>query len=274
VTRANPKQIFRSSSLPSNFKNRTSEIPEDNHHQIDRHAVVEVICRYCYTRQSSKTNHCVSCNVQFGEYHCLECNLWMSAEEHPYHCSDCGFCRIGGTENFQHCHDCGMCIDRTLFATHHCRAERYRTDCPVCQEYLFNSRRASHEMPCGHAIHWHCFRELAEHDLRCPLCKKTAESMERMAPTWEATAVSIEMQPIPRHLARVVNIMCIDCERTDTDREWHFLGTQCRYCTSFNTLVDQIVMQGDKAYDFLKQKVKHGAHPPLRQKSSRRNTLF
>jgi CHY zinc finger len=41
----------RSSSMPMN----TSMSPEDTHHNIDRFAVKEVICRECYTKQSSKT---------------------------------------------------------------------------------------------------------------------------------------------------------------------------------------------------------------------------
>jgi hypothetical protein len=41
----------RSSSLPTN----PSMSPEDTHHNIDRFAIKEVICRECYTRQSSKT---------------------------------------------------------------------------------------------------------------------------------------------------------------------------------------------------------------------------
>ena len=81
---------MRSSSLPcaNSFNDTLSSkpksnytLPEENHHQIDRHAVVEVICRKCYHRQSSKTNSCISCNVQFGAYHCMECNLWMAAED-------------------------------------------------------------------------------------------------------------------------------------------------------------------------------------------------
>lgn len=253
-----------------------NNVPEENHHQIDRHAVVEIICRKCHHRQSSKTNVCISCNVQFGEYHCMECNLWMSGEDQPYHCSDCGFCRIGGKENFQHCHDCGICIDRSAYSQHHCKPDLYHSDCPVCQEYLFSSRRASHEMPCGHTIHWDCFRELAQHDLRCPLCKKTADTADRMAPTWEAIAASIEMQPVPPSLARVVNTMCIDCGLTDTNRAWHFLGTQCLHCTSFNTLVDQIVMQGEKAFDFLKRQKsdkKKVKRTSLRRQSSRRSSV-
>jgi len=64
----------------------------------------------------------------------------------------------------------------------------------VCQEDLFSSRDASHELPCGHAIHWHCFRQLAGHDSRCPICKKTAETHDRMRPTWDAMAMGIALQ--------------------------------------------------------------------------------
>ena len=154
----------------------------------------------------------MNCGVRFGEYHCQVCNLWMSAKDEPYHCEKCGFCRVGGRENFRHCDDCGMCIDAFLFEDHNCskcphyaclsckllsnsnrklaESGKYMSNCPVCQEDLFSSRLASHEMPCGgsnspilyiaisqcshaahfsgHAIHWHCFKQLTTHDTRCP----------------------------------------------------------------------------------------------------------
>jgi len=235
---------------------------EPQHHTIDRHAIREVICRRCYTRQSSKTNNCISCGVQFGEYHCAICNLWMTAEERPYHCAECGFCRVGGAENFRHCNDCGMCIDASLFAQHNCKVGKYMQNCPICQEDLFSSRSASHEMPCGHAIHWHCFRELAAHDSRCPVCKKTAETHERMQPTWNAMAMGIELQPVPPDLAKAVTIICNDCERTEDNRAWHFLGVQCRSCTSFNTVVERITKVGAEAHAFL---ATADPHPSQRQ---------
>lgn len=49
------KRYHRSASLPSSFTSMASDVPEDNQHAIDRFAVTEVICRHCYTRQSSKT---------------------------------------------------------------------------------------------------------------------------------------------------------------------------------------------------------------------------
>lgn len=47
------RRYARSSSLPSSFT--SMEPPEETHHEIDRFAIKEVICRECYTRQSSQT---------------------------------------------------------------------------------------------------------------------------------------------------------------------------------------------------------------------------
>lgn len=175
----------------------------------------------------------------------------MSADEEPYHCHKCGFCRVGGRENFTHCDDCGMCIDALLFDDHNCKSGKYMSNCPVCQEDLFSSRMASHEMPCGHAIHWHCFRELTSHDTRCPVCKKTAETHEQMEPTWNAMAMGIALQPVPADMARVVDVLCNDCEERGKNHRWHFLGVQCRHCASFNTTVERTVLAGQEAADFL-----------------------
>eukprot|EP00581_Thalassiosira_minuscula_P011983 CAMPEP_0183729328 /NCGR_PEP_ID=MMETSP0737-20130205/30024_1 /TAXON_ID=385413 /ORGANISM="Thalassiosira miniscula, Strain CCMP1093" /LENGTH=565 /DNA_ID=CAMNT_0025961481 /DNA_START=154 /DNA_END=1851 /DNA_ORIENTATION=+ len=240
-----PAFTHRSASLPVNFSE------DESHHEIDRFLIKEIICRECFTRQSSKTNNCINCGIQFGTYHCSTCNLWMSADEDPYHCLKCGFCRVGGRENFTHCEDCGMCIDALLFEDHNCKSGKYMSNCPVCQEDLFSSRMASHEMPCGHAIHWHCFRELTSHDTRCPVCKKTAETHDQMEQTWHAMAMGIALQPVPADMARVVDILCNDCEGKSVNQRWHFLGVQCERCTSFNTTVERTVLVGQEAADFL-----------------------
>jgi hypothetical protein len=108
-------------------------------------------------------------------------------------------------------------------------------------------------MPCGHAIHWDCFRELATHDSRCPICKKTAETRDRMMPTWDTMAAGIAMQPVPPDLCRVVNITCNDCEKSQENRAWHFLGVQCWSCQSFNTVVDSIILVGREAHQYLEE---------------------
>lgn len=175
----------------------------------------------------------------------------MASTEDPYHCSGCGFCRVGGRGNFKHCYDCGMCLDALLFDNHNCKAGKFMSNCPVCQEDLFSSRCASHEMPCGHAIHWQCFRELTSYDTRCPVCKKTAETHEHMASTWTAMAMAIELQPIPPEMCRVVEITCSDCGEQDKDRRWHFLGVQCQECSSFNTTIDKTTLVGREAALYL-----------------------
>lgn len=52
------RRYHRSASLPSSFTNMGSQQQQDDmdtHHNIDRFAIREVICRECFTRQSSKT---------------------------------------------------------------------------------------------------------------------------------------------------------------------------------------------------------------------------
>lgn len=179
---------------------------------------------------------CVQCNTVFGEYHCGVCNLWMALNKKPFHCNQCGFCRVGGQDAFRHCDECCMCISVTVFATHQCFKDKYKNNCPVCREDMFSSRQSPQDLPCGHAIHAHCFRKLAGFDYRCPICKKTVVSQQSMAAAWEARARDIAEHPMPADLQRVVDIMCNDCETKSHRRDWHFLGIQCPSCNSFNTV--------------------------------------
>jgi hypothetical protein len=82
---------------------------------------------------------------------------------------------------------------------------------------------------------------------RCPVCKKTAESAEEMQPVWSQLALGISLQPVPPELARLVNILCIDCQEREDNLQWHFLGVQCRKCLSFNTSIDKITLIGPQA---------------------------
>ena len=65
-----------------------------------------------------------------------------------------------------------------------------------------------------------------------------------MSAAWQARARDIELQPMPADLAWVVNILCNDCETKSENRSWHFLGVQCPGCTSFNTVVENVVTNG------------------------------
>jgi len=72
-----------------------------------------------------------------------------------------------------------------------------------------------------------------------------------MEPTWSAMALGIALQPVPADMARVVDILCNDCEEKGRNQRWHFLGVQCLKCTSFNTTVESTVFVGQEAADFL-----------------------
>ena len=93
--------------------------------------------------------------------------------------------------NFRHCSECCMCISVNVFETHRCFKDKYKNNCPVCREDMFSSRQSPQDLPCGHAIHAHCFRKLAGFDYRCPICKKTVVSQQSMAAAWEARARDI-----------------------------------------------------------------------------------
>lgn len=219
------------------------ELTQEEHGPMDRTKVTEIVCKDCHTRQPC-SNRCVnpSCGVtEFAEYHCDKCNLWMGLEKKPFHCEECGICRVGGREQYRHCDVCSMCIHVDTFETHICLKDKYKNQCPVCREDMHTSRHAPQDLPCGHAIHAHCFRKLAGFDYRCPVCKKTVVSQRSMAAAWAARAVDIQSQPMPSDLARVVNIMCYDCEEKSQNLQWHFLGVQCPQCMSFNTVVEDIV---------------------------------
>lgn len=202
-------------------------------------AVREIVCRYCRTRQGV-SNQCVRCQSLFADYHCGQCKVWMSKLEKPFHCSDCGLCRVGGADSIRHCHDCSMCIPNIIFGkSHKCMRDKYKSDCPICLEDLFTSRRPLADLPCGHPIHFECIQNHIRTDYRCPLCKKTALDDDVIKLRWKHQAREIAANPLPSRLSRYVLIYCHDCEAKDQRRPFHFLGIQCAKCCSFNTTITQ-----------------------------------
>ena len=103
------------------------ELTNGLHGQMDRFLVTEIVCKECHTRQAC-SNQCVNldCGVTFAEYHCDLCNLWMGLSNNPFHCDKCGFCRVGGAENYRHCDQCSMCINADTFTSHSCLRDKVR----------------------------------------------------------------------------------------------------------------------------------------------------
>jgi RING finger/CHY zinc finger protein 1 len=101
-------------------------------------------------------------------------------------------------------------------------------------------------------MHWHCFNELSQFDVRCPICKKTMLDVDDMREAWDGLQEDIDLQPLPPDQARVVDIYCNDCEKHDSNRRWHPLGVSCSDCRGFNTSIDT-KMVGIEAHNFLAQ---------------------
>ncbi len=200
---------------------------------------------------NTTSNKCITCKIQFGEYHCNICNLWMDNKDQPFHCNECKICRVGGKDRFTHCSNCEMCIDNNVFHTHRCHDGKYTSNCPVCYEDLFTSRSESHELPCGHVLHWQCFCDLSDSDVRCPICKKTILDEDERTSLWERVREEINhQQDIPLELMRVVDVFCNDCEQLGSNQRWHPLGVSCLHCGGFNTSLD-IKLTGDEAVNYL-----------------------
>ncbi|KAI7998430.1 putative E3 ubiquitin-protein ligase RZFP34 [Camellia lanceoleosa] len=128
------------------------------------------------------------------------CQLFMSKKQ--YHCNGCGICRIGGRENFFHCNKCRCCYSVLLKNSHPCVEGAMHNDCPVCFEYLFESRNDVTVMPYGHTIHESCLKDMHEHyRYACPICSKSVCDMSKApglcAASMEDYNIVESMEPDP-----------------------------------------------------------------------------
>ncbi|CDJ38348.1 zinc finger (CHY type) protein, putative [Eimeria tenella] len=216
--------------------NEAYEMDLSNAHEIDRHAVEEIVCAVCEARQPV-SNKCVGCGTVFGAYFCSVCKFWdnLGEKKKVYHCDECGICRLGGRENYFHCPTCGSCYPMQLQNKHKCLENAMHRQCPVCLEDMFSSLRQSQVLQCGHTIHSDCLRLLQKQKgfqaIRCPMCSKSIADYSEF---WKQLSEEIERTPMEEQMRRKVRIACNDClERCTTD--FHFLGLKCLHCNSFNT---------------------------------------
>lgn len=206
-------------------------------HEIDRTAVVEVICAVCETRQAV-SNECINCKVEFGKYYCEKCKFWddKGIKKKVYHCDLCGLCRTGGAESFFHCTTCGSCYSTDIRGSHKCVEKAMHQPCPICCENMFTSIRQVHVLKCGHTLHADCLERLKSEcsgmpRLRCPLCFK---SLGEYSVFWRRLDEEVARTPLPEELRRRVACTCNDCAaRTDVD--YHVVGLKCGACGSYNT---------------------------------------
>lgn len=201
-------------------------------HEINRHAVKEVVCTECDQRQPVSALCCnESCGIEFAAYFCAVCNFFDDRiERNYYHCDKCGLCRVRGDNDFVHCDVCGTCV---ASPNHVCKAERFHMDCPICLENLFHSTKPANVLPCGHPIHVHCMINCFQQNrLTCPLCRKT---MMPESNTYQYNCgidSLIEAHPIQEELLFAVN--CNDCGHKG-EAKFHPYGMKCGGCGGYNT---------------------------------------
>lgn len=202
-------------------------------HKIDRFTIKQIICRGCKKVQTP-SEKCIHCGKLFGFYFCSHCNLWECADKKIFHCDKCGLCRIGKTSDYIHCDKCNMCLEVNHYYNHKCIENSTKTNCPICNEYMFDSVNKPVEiLKCGHSIHEECFKDMiSKNQYKCPLCKK---SIMNMSQQWLAKDQLKDFEMIPMHFRhKRLIIFCNDCEQK-SDIGFSFEFRKCNHCRGYNT---------------------------------------
>jgi len=146
---------------------------EKSGHEIGLHRfeINEIKCANCDHIQEVGSS-CEECKESFGDYFCRDCRLW-STDREIYHCDGCKLCRNGRREAWKHCETCNVCYQTDYYQQHVCSKNKLETTCPICWEYMFDSRRQISFMPCGHPIHEDCLDVMImdRDQLTCPSCR-------------------------------------------------------------------------------------------------------
>lgn len=205
---------------------------EKENHELIRKNVMQVHCLACNNVQQVQSM-CEECGIKFGNYFCGICRLFDDEDKQQFHCDGCGLCRIGGRENFYHCDVCDVCLAVSMKDNHKCIEKSSHSNCPVCLEDLHTSRIAAHIPPCGHLIHYKCFKDMLKTgNYACPIC---GQSMLDMSDIWQNVDEEVSQCPMPEEYQNYyVQILCKDCHE-ESRVLFHVLGLKCQHCGSYNT---------------------------------------
>lgn len=199
-------------------------------HKLNRFEIKEVVCSNCNKQQSVK-QYCEDCNTCFGLYYCDICHLFDDIDKGQFHCNGCGFCRIGGKDNFIHCDKCDMCIVRNKFLNHKC-INITESLCPICMMELYTSTMEILQVKCGHYMHKKCFNELLNESYKCPLCSCSIIDTENINKMMDDEVNSMQM---PQDYENTfLNILCNDCH-LESLVKFHIVGLKCSNCNGYNT---------------------------------------
>ena len=206
----------------------------DSSHELDRFAVVKISCNKCQTVQD-KQSECTSCGIEFGKYSCLKCSMFDDNEKGQFHCNGCGLCRMGGGENYKHCYSCRLCLPVATFDEHKCLGGASQEKCPICLEFMHDSRNTLFVPKCLHPLHSACAKSYLEihNKYKCPVCSR---SMVDMSSKWKKydRIVAIDLA-LRSYDGMHCSISCNDCNKKCIIG-FTGLYLKCKLCGSYNTL--------------------------------------
>ncbi|ARF09567.1 zinc-finger and zinc-ribbon domain protein [Indivirus ILV1] len=199
-------------------------------HKINRFEINEIICSLCQTRQQV-SQYCCKCKLCLGKYYCDICHLFDNTDKDQYHCIECGFCRVGGKDNFIHCKKCNMCVRKDVFDNHKC-IQLKDSLCPICMTDMFTSTTMITQMICGHYIHIDCVTEYIKTNYKCPVCSISIINTELLNKYLDQ---EIENTQMPEEYNNIkFNILCNDCHK-ESIVNFHIVALKCQNCGGFNT---------------------------------------
>ncbi|GFP81503.1 ring finger and chy zinc finger domain-containing protein 1 [Phtheirospermum japonicum] len=169
-------EIFSCRHCHNEAKNNIC-IDQKLRHDVPRHLVEKVICSLCDTEQEEF----LSWQRLFNKSAKIVVYAW--GDTFAVFASCLMMIHLNISIIVTAVEFAGCCYSVLLKSTHPCVERAMHQDCPVCFEYLFESRNDVIALPCGHTIHKACLEEMQEHyQYSCPICSKSVCDMSKV---WE-----------------------------------------------------------------------------------------
>ncbi|KAL0447472.1 UNVERIFIED_CONTAM: putative E3 ubiquitin-protein ligase RZFP34 [Sesamum latifolium] len=221
-------EIFDCRHCHNEAKNSIS-IEQKLRHDVPRHLVEKVICSLCATEQ--EVWFVLVVILRFNKSAKIVVYAWEDISVQFANCLM--MIRLRNSIIAMAVASAGCCYSVLLKSSHPCVERAMHQNCPVCFEYLFESRNDVIALPCGHTIHKSCLEEMKEHyQYACPICSKSVCDMSKV---WEKFDVEIAATPMPPYCEnKMVWILCNDCG-CNSEVKYHVVAHKCPNCKSYNT---------------------------------------
>ena len=87
-------------------------------------------------------------------------------------------------------------------------------------------------LPCGHSLHGPCYDSYIEHNIACPLCRKSVCNPDKFEAFFDEQFAEYVMPD--EYKDKLIRIQCNDC-LAKSNVPFHIFGGKCKECRSYNT---------------------------------------